>query len=60
MLYGNNIIQQACKARSNLCKLDVANIEKQSPDLFFLSSQIVPFLTRYVHSPSWAECLPLS
>jgi hypothetical protein len=35
MLYGNNII---CKARSNLCKLDDANIEKQSLDLLFLSS----------------------
>jgi len=38
MLYGNDIIQQACKARSNWCKLDVANTEKQSPDLLFLSS----------------------
>jgi hypothetical protein len=33
--YGNNII---CKARSNLRKLDDANIEKQSLDLLFLSS----------------------
>jgi hypothetical protein len=35
MLYGNNII---CKERSNLCKLDDANTEKQSLDLLFLSS----------------------
>jgi hypothetical protein len=35
MQYGNNII---CKARSNLCKLDDANTEKQLLDLFFLSS----------------------
>jgi hypothetical protein len=35
MLYRNNII---CKARSNLCKLDDANTEKQSLDLLFLSS----------------------
>jgi hypothetical protein len=35
MQYGNNII---CKARSNLCKLDDANTEKQSLDLLFLSS----------------------
>jgi hypothetical protein len=35
MLYGNDII---CKAWSNLCRLDVANTEKQSLDLLFLSS----------------------
>jgi hypothetical protein len=35
MQYGNDII---CKARSNLCKLDDANTEKQSLDLLFLSS----------------------
>jgi hypothetical protein len=35
MQYGNNIIS---KARSNLCKLDDANTEKQSFDLLFLSS----------------------
>jgi len=35
MQYGNNII---CKARSNLCKLDEANAEKQSLNLLFLSS----------------------
>jgi hypothetical protein len=35
MIYGNEII---CMARSNLCKLDDANIEKQSLDLLFLSS----------------------
>jgi hypothetical protein len=35
MQYGNNII---CKARSNLCKLDDANTEKQSLDRLFLSS----------------------
>jgi hypothetical protein len=35
MQYGNNII---CKARSNLCKLDDANTEKQLLNLLFLSS----------------------
>jgi hypothetical protein len=35
MQYGNNII---CKARSNMCKLDDTNTEKQSLNLLSLSS----------------------
>jgi hypothetical protein len=35
MQYGNNI---KCNARSNLCKLDDANTEKQSLNLLSLSS----------------------
>jgi len=30
--------KETCKARSNLCKLDVDNTKKQLPDLLFLSS----------------------